>query len=167
MGTYRAPTASGLAKAAEMNMLVRRIFSLTLVVAAVANCGSGDFVRQCESSVAAFHQQFDREDYASIFNGADERFRQAGPASAWIVFAQNAHHQLGAVQRTSVTSTSVNYGTDGVTVRLTYATEFEHGSRPEEFEWKRVDGEPKLLKYRLGQSSGSPVPVDSGPSKKL
>lgn len=126
------------------------LIPLTLVI---AGCGAKKDIEAASVAVTQFHGQLDRQDYLSIYQNADERFRGTSKQDDFLALMSAVHNKLGTVQQASRQGFFVNYNTSGSSIRLTYATKFSAGDAEEEFLWsKRGDG-VRLLGYHINSNA--------------
>ena len=141
-----------------MDATVRRIFlalAVLLAVAAVSACAGFAAKGDAETGVASFHTMLDAEQYADIYGGTDEFFKNATAEAQFTEILQAVHRKLGVVVSTAQTSfySRDQAGTNaGSYISLTYKTEFAQGPATESFNWRVVDGKVHLAGYNIQSS---------------
>jgi len=96
-----------------------------------------------------FHDQFNQQNYAAIYQEADPKFREAVQQDALTKLLTKVHDKLGNVTDTTRTGFNVNYNVGGTTVTMTYSTKFQLGDGQEEFVWLKSNHELRLLRYNV------------------
>lgn len=130
-------------------------FSLSLIFLSVLTigCGAQKDIAGASAAVAQFHGQLDHQDYLTIYNNADERFRGASKQDDFVALMTAVHSKLGTVQKSSRQGFFVNYNTSGSSIRLTYATKFSGGDADEEFLWSKSGDTFRLLGYHINSNA--------------
>ena len=116
-------------------------------------CGAQKDVTGASAAVTQFHGQLDSQDYLSIYNNADERFRSASKQDDFVALMTAIHNKLGTVQQSSRQGFFVNYNTSGSSIRLTYSTKFSSGEANEEFLWSKSGDAFRLLGYHINSNA--------------
>ena len=96
-----------------------------------------------------FHDQFNQQNYAAIYQEADPKFREAVQQDALTKLLTKVHDKLGNVTDTTRTGFNVNYNVGGSTVTITYSTKFQQGEGQERFVWLKSDDGVRLLNYDI------------------
>ena len=125
------------------------IFSSMLLI----GCGTQKDIEGASAAVLQFHGALDHQDYLSIYNNADARFRSASKQDDFLALMTAVHNKLGTVQQSSRQGFFVNYNTSGSSIRLTYATKFSGGDADEEFLWSKSGETFLLLGYHINSNA--------------
>lgn len=126
---------------------------LTPLTLLTVGCGAQKDIETASVAVTQFHGQLDRQDYLSIYQNADERFRGASKQDDFLALMTAVHNKLGTVQQASRQGFFVNYNTSGSSIRLTYATKFSGGDAEEEFLWSKRGDSVQLLGYHINSNA--------------
>ena len=126
---------------------------LTSLIVLVVGCGTQKDVAGASAAVAQFHSQLDHQDYLTIYNNADARFRGASKQDDFLALMTAVHNKLGTVLQSSRQGFFVNYNTSGSSIRLTYATKFSSGDAQEEFLWSKSGDTFRLLGYHINSNA--------------
>ncbi len=118
----------------------------------IAACGTQKDMEAASAAVTQFHSQLDNQDYSSIYNKADQRFRDASKQEDFVALMTAVHKKLGTVQQSSRQGFFVNYNTSGTSIRLTYSTKFSGGDADEEFLWSKRGDNFLLLAYHINSN---------------
>lgn len=116
----------------------------------VFGCSAGEAKKSAEAeAVPAFHAQYDRSDFETIYKNARNEFREATSRDDFDKFISAVRRKLGKVKSSSRQTWNVNVGTGGTRIVLTYETEFEYGKGIETFTF--LNG--KLLGYNINSNT--------------
>jgi hypothetical protein len=96
-----------------------------------------------------FHDRYNQQDFAAIYNEADPKFRTAVTQDVLNKLLARAHDRLGNVTDTTRTGLNVNYNFGGSTVTMTYSTKFQLGEAQEQFVWLKSGDGLRLLNYNI------------------
>jgi uncharacterized protein DUF4019 len=125
------------------------IFASMLII----GCGTQKDIEGASAAVLQFHGELDHQDYLSIYNSADARFRSASKQDDFVALMTAIHNKLGTVQQSSRQGFFVNYNTSGSSIRLTYTTKFSGGDADEEFLWSKSGDTFHLLGYHINSNA--------------
>jgi len=101
-------------------------------------------------AVKQFHEQLAAEQYAAIYDGADETLRRTITESDFVNSLQSVHQKLGNVQDLNLSSTVIAWQGGGKkSIRLTYDTKFAYGTGTEQFVWQDHDNRVTLARYEI------------------
>lgn len=135
---------------------MKRLFAALALLVCVglffSGCSMKADVQKANTSVTRFHTQLDGQDYASIYNEADSRFRGASKLDDFLALMKAVHSKLGNVQSSTQQTYFVNYNTSGSTIRIVYATKFAGGDAREEFIWAKSGDKVQLLSYNINSN---------------
>jgi|SRR5215813_6553385 len=118
-----------------------------------AGCGMKADLARAGAQVTHFHAQLDGEEYTTIYNEADPRFREASKLPDFVALLEAVHRKLGNVRDATQQNFFVNYNTSGSTVRVVYATRFTGGDAQEEFVWAKSGDRLQLLRYQINSNT--------------
>ncbi|TME63808.1 MAG: DUF4019 domain-containing protein [Chloroflexi bacterium] len=141
-----------------MHATLRRIsLNVAFVIAVVGAAACTGFAAkgEAETGVASFHGMLDAEQYADIYSGTDDLFKNATSETQFTEILKAVHRKLGVVVSTAQTSvySRDQAGTNaGSYISLTYKTEFAEGPATESFNWRVVDGKVHLAGYNIQSS---------------
>ena len=133
-------------------MLHKILLSFAVVALVLGNVGcsaSAKDIAGGRGAVELFHSQLNNQDYGSIYNQADQRFREATKQPDFLAFMTAIHNKLGNVTDATQSSFFVNYTTSGTQIRLSFATKFSAGDAEEEFVWTKSGDRYALLGYHI------------------
>jgi hypothetical protein len=114
----------------------------------LASCKAGDDMGAAEAQVAAFHEDYDAERFAALFEESSPVLKRMTPRPEFVGFISETRRRLGPVKATERTGWHVNYDTGGSQVTLTYLTTFANGEGTETFVYDTADP-PRLLGYHI------------------
>jgi hypothetical protein len=124
------------------------IVGTAAILVSIGGCtATKNATAEAVSATSMFHSQFNREEFANIYNGADEAFRKAGPEAEMKAFLLNQHRQLGDFKTADVPSYTVNYTTRETIVTLSCRSAFANGHAQEQFIWVVKNHTTTLRKY--------------------
>jgi hypothetical protein len=119
----------------------------------LVSCGTQKDVAAADDAVTQFHKQLDNEDYATIYNQADERFRSATKQDDFLALMAAIHKKLGRTESATRRGFFVNFTTSGTQIRLTYATRFGAGDAQEQFVWSKNGENVALVGYNINSNA--------------
>jgi len=130
-----------------------RGFCAFLVALTINGCSSDADVSVAEREVSIFHDKFDDQEFDEIYTATAPQFKDSTPKDDYLQLMSIVHQKLGTVQATERNSSNVLYRTDGTTVTLGYATEFEQGPGIETFVFSMQDGKARLINYKINSTA--------------
>jgi hypothetical protein len=119
----------------------------------LAGCSAPFDFGAASSAVTKFHARLNSQDYVSIYNDSDKRFRDAVKQDKWVALATAIHDKLGSVSGTMRKGFHVNYSFGGSTVDIAYSTKFTLGDAQEEFLWAKDSEGFRLLRYQINSDA--------------
>ena len=118
-------------------------------------CGSAMSVgaRLSDDSVRRLHSQLDSGAYDDILRESDEAFQNSASREELLKFLTGIHSKLGTARVCSRQHMSVNAGTHGTFINVTYRSTFDQGDAVETFIWRKAAGKLMLAGYRVQSSA--------------
>ena len=102
-----------------------------------------------EAAVAKFHQQYNSEDFLSIFNDSHKDFKGSENLARFREFMQAVYSKLGKVKSTENANWKVGNFNLKTTASMQQKTEFENGSGFEAFSFVIKDEKAILVGYNI------------------
>jgi len=96
-----------------------------------------------------FHEEFNQQNYAAIYQEADPKFREAVQQEVLVKLLTKVHDKLGNVTDATRTGFNVNFNVAGSTMTVTYATKFQQGEGQEQFVWLKSSDGVRLVRYDI------------------
>lgn len=135
----------------------RVLWKWSLAVTAVVlilllwQCGSAlvQGRRLADTAVQHFHEQLNNGEFAEIYGGADEGFRNAGKREEALQFLKAVHDKLGTAGQYTFLNINVNTNTHGTFITTVYNTTFARGRATERFIWVRHGATLALYTYNI------------------
>jgi hypothetical protein len=114
-------------------------------------CGSAMSVggRLSDDNVRRIHSQLDSAAYEEILRESDEAFQDSASHEDLLKFLAGVHTKLGAARVCTREHMSVNSGTKGTFLNVTYRSTFDQGKAVETFVWRKLGDNLKLVGYRV------------------
>jgi hypothetical protein len=122
---------------------------LLLVAGSLLGCGAPEDIGAASGAGKKFHDEFNQQNYAAIYQEADAKFRGAVQQDALAKLLTRVHDKLGNVTDATRTGFNVNYNLGGSTITMTYATKFQQGEGQEQFVWLKSGDGVRLLNYNI------------------
>jgi hypothetical protein len=137
--------------------------SVLLACAALTACtGMADARAQAESATDRFHQLFNSQEFAAIYQNADAAFKKAGSEPQFSDFLRPYRSRLGAFERVPQTGHwLVNWSTSGTYVTITEDSVFSQGTARETFVWRIDSGGCALVRYTIGNEQLVRAPANA------
>jgi hypothetical protein len=137
--------------------------SVLLACALLAACtGMADAKAQAESATDRFHQLFNNQEFATIYENADAAFKKAGSAPQFSDFLRPYRSRLGAFERVPETGQwLVNWSTSGTYVTLTEDSVFNQGTARETFVWRIDSSGCALVRYTISNEQSTRAPANA------
>jgi hypothetical protein len=130
-----------------------RVLGFTILALAalwgLQGCSGAAARPKAEAAVVVFHDQFNADDFDSIWNSAYYQLREANSQADFVKFLQGIHRKLGQVVNTTPDGWQVGFHNYKSTVMLRQKTVFEHGTGEEEFDFYVVGDGVKLVGYHV------------------
>ena len=120
-----------------------------VVAGSVSGCGARQDIAAASGAGQKFHDQFNQQTYAAIYQQADAKFRSAVQEDALVKLLTRVHEKLGNVTDATRTGFNVNYNFGAATVTITYSTRFQLGEGQEQFVWRNSPEGVRLLNYNI------------------
>ncbi len=121
---------------------------LATIALALASCQAGEDTDAAEAEVEAFHDDYDAERFAAVFERSGTQLKDITPRPQFLEFMTAVRQKLGPVKSTTQTGWNVNYNTAGGQVTLTYQTTFADGEGTETFVYDTATP-PRLIGYNV------------------
>jgi hypothetical protein len=114
-------------------------------------CGSAMSAggRMSDDSVRRLHSQLDSGAYEDILQESDEAFQKSESREELLKFLSGVHSKLGAARVCNRENLSVNSGTRGTFINVTYRSTFDQGDAVETFIWRKAGANLKLVGYHV------------------
>ena len=119
----------------------------------VVACGTQKDLAAADIAVARFHQLLDSQDYVTVYEQANQKFRDATKQEQFVALMTAVHKKLGHVDNAARKGFFVNYNTSGSQIRVNYATKFSEGDAEEEFLWTKNGDKLALLGYHINSAA--------------
>jgi len=117
-------------------------------------CSSKKDVELAQQAVIRFHSQFNAEQYHSIYDEADAKFRATGNETEITAFLQAIHRKLGRTQQAELQGTQIQWlAGQGTFVVLGYQTKFSDDTGVESFTWRIDNGRALLVGYNVNSKA--------------
>jgi hypothetical protein len=129
------------------------IMAVTAPGLLLSGCGMKHDISAASAAVVEFHSRLNNQDYGTIYQQADPRFRDAIKADDFQSLLTAIRNKLGGVLDSKQQGYFVNYNTSGTQIRLTYATKFSGGDAQEEFVWSKSGATYQLLRYHINSNA--------------
>ena len=125
--------------------------SLLLVLLVICGCmGVAEAAKQALQLETAMHEQMTRGDFAAIYNGADQRYRDAAGRDKSDALFSAIAKKLGSPQDCKQGSTFIQVATSGTTIRSACTTTFSKSATAvETFTWIKSGDQYRLLGYHI------------------
>ena len=105
--------------------------------------------RLSDDSVRRLHSQLDTGAYDDILRESDEAFQNSASREELLKFRTGIHSKLGTARVCSRQHMSVNSGTHGTFINVTYRSTFDQGDATETFIWRKAGGNLRLAGYHV------------------
>ena len=115
----------------------------------LAACSAPADIGSASAAGKKFHDHFNQQDFAAIYNEADPKFRATVKQDELTALLSGVYHEFGNVTDTTRTGLNVNYKFGGSTITMTYSTKFQLGEAQEEFIWLKSGDTLRLLNYNI------------------
>ena len=137
------------------SLSITRQTSLLLVLLAVCGCmGVTEAAKQALQLETAMHEQMTHGDFAAIYNGADQRYRDAAGRDKSDALFSAIARKLGSPQDCKAGSTFIQVATYGTTIRSECTTTFsKNASAVETFTWIKDGDQYRLLGYHINSDA--------------
>ena len=146
----------------EVKAGIWKAFLVAAMLISTGGCSAGADRAAAEQGVALFRAMVEAGDYAEIYVGAANEFRQVGPQDAALNLFHTLRDRLGPVRQSQQQGWRVDLGSGGTVVSLSYDTQFARGRGTELFLFRIADGNAQLMGYHvnspalLAQPSAAP-----------
>jgi hypothetical protein len=132
------------------------VLGLFFMCAVISGCFGGCFstlangVQQAETLAAQMHQKMTNSDVAGIYDGADQRYRDAVTRQKSDALFSAVGSKLGVPQDCKQQGFFINATTSGTTLRLVCQTTFsKNATGTETFVWIKSSDQFRLLSYNI------------------
>jgi hypothetical protein len=131
------------------------VFTLVVVPFMVSGCmGVGEAQKQALQLEKAMHDQMARGDFAGIYNGADERYRNAISRDKSDALYSSIVRKLGSPLDCKPGSTMVMAATSGTTIKSVCTTTFsKNATGVETFVWMKQGDQFHLAGYHISSDA--------------
>ena len=129
--------------------MIRGLAACAILAVALSGCSFGEASGAADQAVEKFHAQFEAEDYAAMYTGADPQFRGATAAKDWTDLMAAVRRKLGHFRSASRGNVNVTQSTGGTFVAQSFDTTYDEGHATEQFRWRVADGHAFLLGYNI------------------
>lgn len=129
---------------------MRRFAQFTALVWAFVflnGCGAANNVALAKSAANEFHQRFNSNQDAPIYDAADPDLKKNLDRDTFQKMLERIRRKLGACTESNATSYFYNISTEGSFVELKYTTKCTNGSLDETFRWHMVNDRAELYAY--------------------
>jgi hypothetical protein len=145
--------------------LQRRMMTTFLLLASVmstACVGTGNARAQAETAIDRFHQLFNNQEFASIYQDADATFKKTGSSPEFTDFLRPYRSRLGAFERVQQPGQwLVNWSTSGTYVTITEDSVFSQGTASETFVWRIDSSGCALVRYAIANERSTRTPPNA------
>ena len=126
----------------------------------LTGCGTADARAKAETAIDHFHQLFNSQEFAAIYENADAAFKKTTSEPQLTDFLRPHRSRLGAFERVPQPGQwTVNWTTSGTYVTITEDSVFSQGSAQETFVW-RIDGAGcTLMRYTISNEQSARTPA--------
>jgi hypothetical protein len=131
----------------------RRATPVVLAGLMLAACSATQDINAAQEAIAHFHDMMSAGQVEQIYAQADDGFKKATTEVELKRFLSVVDRRLGAVKSSENTGWVTNYGTAGLSVTLTYKTQFEHGTGADTFRYRFADGKALLAYYHVDSNA--------------
>jgi hypothetical protein len=122
--------------------------------------GMGDAKAQAENAADRFHQLFNNQEFAAIYERADTAFKKTTSEPQLTDFLRLYRARLGAFQRVPQSGQwLVNWSTSGTYVTMTEDSVFSQGTARETFVWRIDRGGCALMSYTISNEQSARAPA--------
>lgn len=131
------------------------LLALLLLLSATSSCSGVEDRAIAEREVAAFHQAYNEQEFASSYDTATPGFRQQRSRDEFVRLLGAVHRRLGPVQSSYLrdwTSRSPNWRV-GMFTTVTVETRFASGTATETFVFLTARRGPRLVSYDINSVS--------------
>lgn len=131
---------------------------LSCAVLTAACTGMADARAQAENAIGRFHQHFNDQEFAAIYQNVDAAFKKETSEPQLTDFLRPYRSRLGAFERVPEPGQwRVNWTTSGTYVTIAEASVFRQGTAQETFVW-RIDGSGcALVRYTISNERSARV----------
>jgi hypothetical protein len=125
----------------------RRTIVGTILASILTGCAAVHGVNREQSLVTSFHEQLDRQAYASIYDAADQIMKDRVTRVGADRYLGAVHRALGDVVSSSVEGWKIQTSTHGTFVAIKYKTMFRRRAATESFTFRRDGSNSGLVGY--------------------
>jgi hypothetical protein len=137
-----------------------RIVTAVSFAIAMSSCDFAAASGIADQAVEQFHDRYAAEQWAAIYDAADQQFRRTTNVSDWSDLMTAMRRKLGTFRSTSRRNVNFVSDTAGTTVMQTFDTTFEQGHATEQFGWAISGDHAVLLRYYINSPIlVSPIPI--------
>jgi hypothetical protein len=140
----------------ESRKTLATALALLLVCACISGCFGGCLstlasgLQQAQTLAAAMHQKMTNGDLAGIYDGADQRYKDAVTRAKSDALFSAVANKLGSPQDCKQQGFNINATTSGTTLRLVCQTTFsKNATGTETFVWIKSGDQFRLLGYNI------------------
>jgi hypothetical protein len=127
-----------------------RCLPLVGVLLLLAACSPSEELRLAEREVTKFRDLVDAGAYDVLYVGTAQRLKDVTSEAQFVAMLERTHGSLGKLRRSERNDWSVEADTsDGIVVKLGYATSYEHGDRKEEYTYLIRGQHAALAQYAI------------------
>ena len=133
-----------------MNRKVKGTLIAILIVVFLNGCSDMTSAKPAaENAITNFHENYNSEDFKTIFDGSHNDFKAAANFESFSEFMQAVHSKLGKVKFTESQNWKVGNYNLKTSVTLQQKTQFENGSGVETFNYRIEDEKAVLIGYNI------------------
>jgi len=122
---------------------------ISLLLAGMIGCSTGEQLAAAERGVASFRRLVELGQFAEVYSNGSEELRRAGSEVDMAKVLAGLSAKLGKVKSSEKNGTNINFHTSGTFVTLGFKTEFEKGAGAEQFVFRVIDGKALLISYNV------------------
>ena len=124
--------------------------------------GTANARAQAESAIDRFHQLFNNQEFAAIYENADAVFKQTGSEPQFTDFLRPYRSRLGAFERVPEPGQwLVNWSTSGTYITITEDSLFSQGTARETFVWRIDSSGCALVRYVISNERSTRTPANA------